>query len=451
MIKYIIPFILITLIGCESKRKSDHTYFGGKIINPKGKYVLLSDYDGFSDTIKLKDDNSFSKKYNSLKEGVYYFKHGNEHQFVYIQPNDSILFRLNTWAFDESLVFGGTSLAASRNNILIETFLENEREAKILRKISKLPVTEFKTKVDSLLATKSIKLNDYVYDNAENSERFLNLFNIALTHQAYAEFENYATDNIIDKNQQELPSNYYAYRDSISTSLDSLMLFQPYSEYVIANLYNKVYSKGLKNNTESFTMELLSDIDKTIADEEVKNRLLFNTTVKHFFSESCHYNNKKVLFTFFKLSSSIEDKKEIQRLINDTKALKDGQDLPSFSILDATGEMHDIKDLVKNKKTVIYFRTHKYSSNDWVASRINYFSKKNPDVNFLVVSSCEKPRCFTKKIPISKQLNLPADSKARDFLTSNFSRLIIIDEKGKVANSFSSLSSNKLNQQLQKH
>ena len=58
-----------------------------------------------------------SKKFKNLKGGLYTFKHGVEFQYIFLQPNDSLLLRLNTWDFDESLVFSGKG--AEKNNLLI--------------------------------------------------------------------------------------------------------------------------------------------------------------------------------------------------------------------------------------------------------------------------------------------------------------------------------------------
>ena len=112
MNKYLVPFILILLISCnEPVQAAKATYFGGKIINPKCSYVTLSDNYSFNDTIYLKKDNSFLGSYKNFKEGLYLFEHGPEHQYVYLEPKDSLLFRLNTWDFDESLVFSGKDAA----------------------------------------------------------------------------------------------------------------------------------------------------------------------------------------------------------------------------------------------------------------------------------------------------------------------------------------------------
>ena len=130
MIKYLIPLLLVTLIGCKNSDNQKPTYFGGKIINPKSDFVILSDNYEFKDTIPLNKNNTFLGNYTNIKEGLYIFYHGNEHQYVFLQPSDSTLIRLNTWDFDESLVFSGSN--AEKNNLLIEAFLQYEQDEKAI-------------------------------------------------------------------------------------------------------------------------------------------------------------------------------------------------------------------------------------------------------------------------------------------------------------------------------
>lgn len=452
MTRYILPLLLLILVGCNGTKEEKLTSFGGKIINPKSKFVLLTDHDKFTDTIPLKADNTFNGRYKDFKEGLYYFKHGLEYQYVYIQPKDSILIRLNTWDFDESLVFSGDN--AEKNNALIEIFLENEIEKKYLHKTFELGSNALKQKTDSILKIKEGYYDKYVSRFPETSGRFLSLLKISLTHQPYIFLEKSAINNCLKKTPEKLVDNYYDYRKNVNRSLDSIMFYYPYNQFVIHSLYNDVYKKGISKNSENITLELLNNINAGIKDEQVRNRLLFSTTVKHFFSESCNYNSQKTLYTFFKFSTSIEDKKEIQRLINDTKKIKKGDQLPSFELIAPTGEVLDANKLVKGKKTVIYFKNHKFSSDEYVSSRINHLVKNNPNVNFLIVNTCKDSSCFTKDIDIKNQVRLAKNSKAKEFLSSKFSRMILVDEKGVIKTGYTSLSSEKLNDQiasLEKH
>ncbi|MGV6846346.1 MAG: hypothetical protein ACWA42_09515, partial [Lutibacter sp.] len=128
----ILSIFTLSLLGCapSTELNKTATYFGGQIINPKSNYVLFLKDDAIIDTIKLDKRNHFLAKFNQLKEGLYTFKHGVEFQYIYLQPADSVLVRLNTWNFDESLVFTGKGSA--KNEFLINLFLQNEKEDELM-------------------------------------------------------------------------------------------------------------------------------------------------------------------------------------------------------------------------------------------------------------------------------------------------------------------------------
>ena len=146
-------FIVTTFISCN-KDVINATYFGGKIKNPKSNHVVLFNINNkVIDTLFLNDKNTFLGKYDSLPEGLYHFEHGPENQFIYIEPNDSLLIRLNTWDFDETLVFSG--IGAEKNNTLISAYLDMEKEGKEFYSFYQLPPIKFKQKTTELLQIKA--------------------------------------------------------------------------------------------------------------------------------------------------------------------------------------------------------------------------------------------------------------------------------------------------------
>ena len=79
----------------------------------------------FVDSLKLDDKNRFLTKLDNHKNGLYKFYHNREYQYINLEKGDSLLLRLNTFAFDESLFFTGKG--AEKNNFYIELFLLNEK------------------------------------------------------------------------------------------------------------------------------------------------------------------------------------------------------------------------------------------------------------------------------------------------------------------------------------
>ena len=81
--------------------------------------MFLKD-DEVIDTIYLDKNNRFMHKFDSLAPGLYTYKHNPEYQYVYFDKNDSLMLRVNTFDFDNSVVFCGRG--DEKNNFLMELF-----------------------------------------------------------------------------------------------------------------------------------------------------------------------------------------------------------------------------------------------------------------------------------------------------------------------------------------
>ena len=154
--------VILTLFNCKEDGKNsenNYAYIGGEIMNPNSDYVVLLKADVVIDTVKLDNRNRFLYKINNLKEGFYTFYHGGEVQMILLEPKDSLLFRLNTLEFDESLVF--TGIGDKKNNYLMNEFLENEIQEKKIFKFCQLKPHVYEKRIDSLKAFKLDKLNTF--------------------------------------------------------------------------------------------------------------------------------------------------------------------------------------------------------------------------------------------------------------------------------------------------
>jgi hypothetical protein len=85
---------------------------------------------------------------------------------------------------------------------------------------------------------------------------------------------------------------------------------------------------------------------------------------------------------------------------------------------------------------------------DFIASRIQYFSEKYPTLKFIgiKINGDNKDRIY--KLDIKSQYYLESSSKANSFLTSQIPRTILINKKGVVINSYTSLSSRNIFKQI---
>ncbi len=442
-------FTFVVLVGCAGNPEKDITYFGGKIINPKTNYVVLFDNEVVLDTFYLNKSNSFLGEINSMDEGLYYFKHGNEHQYIYLEPQDSILIRLNTWDFDESLVFSGKG--AERNNLLIDIFLESENDDKLFYKFYNLDPEDFRKKVDSLEELRLATYQDFIQNNPEESEAFNNILKIALTYPLYAKVESYPIAHTAiseHKDHESLNRSFYTHRDIVNVENDSIMYFYAYRDFILSHLYNKVSTAGHHSESDEFTVSLLRTIANEMKSEETRNAFLRQTVISHFLRKSsCNVNNE-AFDTYLQLSTNERDKAQVQKLWNDSKGIHKGKKIKNFRITDYNKTDRSIKSIIKGKNAVVYFWNPEYTSHEFIARRISFLSKKHPNVEFIGVLIDGDGTKRIKQLDIKSQYYLGPKSKANTFLTSKMPRTVLIDKKGMVTNGYASLNSRNIYDQI---
>lgn len=444
-------FLLIGLVlGCNRSSEDTNTYFGGEIINPKENFIVLLNANKVIDTFYLDQNNRFLEKLEVSKEALFYFQHGSENQYVYIEPQDSILIRLNTWDFDESLVFSGKG--GERNNMLLNCFLQSEQdEEKIFPFYSLSPVV-FKQKMDSILSVKQYQFEEFIAMDSNETFAFHQLLNIALTYPVYAKMEGYpfhlskANSMALSKIHQQ----FYSYRNDINIRKDSLLYFHAYRDFMVSYMYNLAFSNNTDNQVYSsrFTSELLKIISQKIKTEDTKNTFLKKTIISYFYKTVSEHKEDTAFDTFFKLSSSQKNNKNVQALLVDSKKLLKYKKIPNFSVVDFNNAKKDSRSIFDQKKTVLSFWNPSYTSKAYIASKINYFNKKYPEIQFIVIQIGDSKKQRIEQLDIKTQFFIDSESNANSFLTSKMPRTILMNEKGIITESFTALSSKKIYTQV---
>ena len=150
MARLLLLLLFIGFLGCKEKSdESKSVYFAGEIVNPTDSLVILLKGEQPIDSARLDSQNRFEFQFDSLPSGLYNFRHQPEFQYVFLEEGDSVQIRLNTVAFDESLVFSGQG--EQINNFLIDYFLESEAKEGLIREYYiPLEPEAFEAKLDSL-------------------------------------------------------------------------------------------------------------------------------------------------------------------------------------------------------------------------------------------------------------------------------------------------------------
>ncbi len=444
-----ITFLTFIFIGCKSVEDKDvSTYFGGQIVNPKGNVITLMKGETTIDTIFLNKDNTFLKELDAIEEGLYSFKHGPEYQYIYIEPKDSIVVRLNTWDFDESLVFSGKG--AEKNNFLITLYLQNEKDRKLFDPYYNLKPEEFLSKTATIAS-----VNKHIYDQLNESgviltDKFNELAKVTVDYPIYIKKEVYP---YIHKNRFQLdsfpvlPSTYYDFRKGIDLNNSDLIDYFPYHNYVNNYLYNLASQEVVEKT--SATENILNVIVDKIKIPEFKNRLLYQAIYNDFRGNknSCCIN-ETALEIFNKNCTDEKLLNRINHLANDCETSKDQHPMKDFELLTLKNSKTSLKKVIKNKKSVVYFWSPEIMSSEMLIKRVKDLEKRHPSIQFVGINMHPSNNSIKVNKYLKNQFILSEGSSGTKLIKSMEPRTILIDQNGIVTNSFTYLSSQHLEKQL---
>ena len=438
-------------MGCQVQSHDYSTYVGGEIINPKSNFVLLMQRGKLIDSLFLNEHNIFGKKIYGLQAGLYSFKHGYEFQHLYLDPQDSIKLRLNTWDFDETIVFEGKG--ALKNEFLINMFLKNEKEAKNFFSYFSLPENEFQEKIDAVYERHTKQLQDLLISEKDLSNKYIYIAKATINYPLYRLKELYPyyhkkalqSDSLI-----HVSSDFYRFRETINLNDTLLFGYHAYRNYVTTYLYNLTYHKnnGVLNDKKFFPI-LLNLISEKIKDKTVKNNLL-QKEIDHIFINKPQLLTDEVLTIFYENSTDSTAKASLKELLIKKESLAQKNSIPNFEIATPNGEKQDIHTVLNNKNTVLYFWSKDKFSNDYLNKRISFLINKHPDVTFIGINTGVPTTKSNSCLKLENQYYLTATSRGRDLVSNKFPRAILINSKGQITNSFSVLTSNHIDAQIDK-
>jgi len=452
----------LILFGCKTDSnkvtKGDFAFIGGEIVNPNNDFVVLSKSESTIDSIKLDYRNRFLYKIENLDAGLYTFKHGKEFQVVLLEPNDSVLFRLNTLDFDESLVF--TGLGAKKNNYIINDFIENEKINKKVYKYCQLNPKDFKIKIDSLKSLKKDKLNTFK-KKYPTSRLFNNIVNINNQYKYYFFKEVYPlwhrTNNKYDI-LKIIPKDFYNYRKDVNYNNTTLKNNFAYKAFLKSSFNNLALQRHFKKHQDSintfkrmslcYNTDKLNLIDSLVSNTTIKNDLLHYVTIRYLSRSKNYENNDAILNTYLSKSKDEKDKKRMIEFSNALNNLKAGNILPNVKIVDYSNSEFNINTIIESPTVINFWSLSHYNHFKRSHYKINELKDKYPEVKFITINiddyglekskkslknrfSTHNEYCFknpkesTKTLavhPISKTIIVNKDQKIVNGTTNIFSQ-----------------------------
>lgn len=461
-VKFLVPLGLLVpmfLASCvDTKTEDNSTWFGGEIINPNGDYVLLAKNSRLVDTIFLDKDNFFKYRFDSLVPGLYSFIH-KEYQLVYIEPGDSIMLRVNTLDFDESLAYTGKG--AAKNNYLIEMFLHNEKEQKLMPGFYQKSAEDFSTSLDSMRGLRVEVLERFKYKN-ETTAGFNEVAQASIDFDYYSKkelypFAHYGSNHL--ENMNSLPDDFYAFRTKIDYGDEHIYTYYPYYRYISSFLDNVSYTTYMNrakfDRTSSIhTIAKLMLIDSVITHDSLKNNLLYATTRRYLVNSNNAESSGQIINLFMDKNSSTEHHSEMKTLYSACEKMIPGNPLPNQMVVTTDNTLKDLHSLI-NRPTVLYFWSAGSSShNKRIHKKAAEMKAKYPEFDFFGISVDQNHEKWLKTMKLrtydsKTEYRFNNATEAEKALVLNSpNKAIIVDSRGNIVENNTNIFGSKFELQL---
>jgi hypothetical protein len=354
-------------VGCStSKKDSDTVLFAGEIVNPTSKQVVLFKGRQKIDSAQLDDKNRFKFNLSTIENGLYHFYLAPEQQYVYLEKGDSLMARLNTLYFDESLVFSGSN--EELNNFLLELFLSAEEEDNAMyAQYYELEPNDFSAKLESLKNEKISRLNDLNSEIPMSKGGYeLLTGSIDYTYNRYMEIYPFQHKRkTTEENMHDLPVDFYAYRDQLNYNNQNLTYLRPYYDFMKAHFSNLSYMACIKgcetggigaNKQLHFNKHKLRLIDSLVVEKELRDNLFRNVAVDYLLNKQDVPENTKLFLNEFKaVSKNNMHIEEIENLHQGILNLQPSKTIPNLEVVSIENESRTLPEIAKDKKVLFYF------------------------------------------------------------------------------------------------
>lgn len=448
---FLLPIIAL-FCSCKNEFKGCEyvAYFGGEVVNPNNPYVLFCKDNEVIDTLKLDKNNRFFIQFDSLAPGLYSFKHEPEYQYVYFDKNDSIMVRLNSKDFDESVVFCGRGY--EKNNFLMEMYLKNEKDKYKMFEYFDDNFEDFSKQID---ATYSKETAFYKTRKAEIkwNDNFDIFAKASLDFNYYSKKELYPLIHKVRTGEdviEKIPANYYDYRKKIDFNNVALSNYAPYVMY-LSHMLNNMGTINYHNHFTETDLALKTNINKmNIADTliknaQVKDNILNNIAFTYLLEDQNMTNNQKFLETYNKISTDKSKRNEITTICNAIQMLKVGNSLPEVSLNDINGNKISSASFTKPQTVFFFWTVNAKAHFEAVHKKVMALKTKFPKYNFVGININDRNEDWKKTLENYKFEGI-TELHCSDFeniknkwAINKIHRTIILGDKGLIKNAFTNI------------
>lgn len=449
--KNLICLMFILLSSCNFNNNKV-SYFTGKIIKKTtDKISILKDEYILNETL-ISNDGVFFMSLDSIKDGLYNFKHLPEFQYVLFENGDSLVLRLNALDFDESLVFNGKG--SSKNNFLIDIFLSHENEENYLNSKFRENPYNFKNIIDSLLNIKQLQFEDFKKLKKSNKTSEL-IIEHAIKLPLYLKLEAYLSGLKTKEELNMSSENFYNFRSDINLNIEELSNFKPYLDYIILRTNNEsgIDFNSFSNLDLQFNLDRIKFVNATIINPVLKSKILRYIAFEYLLKEDILIDIETFLNMFLEISVDQKTNLEIKQLYSNISFLQKDKYLPEIELTNTYGKSKNITDFISNKPIIYIFWSYELNSHKiTLFDKVFDFIKSNNKYNFHCININSSKIKWRESLSFIKKNNNIKHFIANDFnnmskkmILNNLNKTIKTDRKGKIISISSINNLNKFN------
>lgn len=449
----------LLLCSCSDSKKDDYSaYFGGEIINPKDKWVFFYKGEQLLDSISLDQNNRFFIKFDSLPIGLYSFKHESEYQYIYFDKNDSLMIRINTYNFDESLVFCGQG--DEKNNFLVEMYLKNQKDRNSMFPAFDLEEKDFLKKADSSYQA-ILKFYTSKKQDIQWNEDFDIIARASADYPYYTKKEFYPVAHRRRTMKETLPnlsSGFYNHRKNISFNDEQLIDFWPYIQYVNTTIDNiaNTENNGFLSDPKTI-LKKIEIVDTITKNQSLKNKIANNIAFRYLMDKEENAYDNVFLEKYYQISTDTEKKDKVKDLVKSIQNLSETGNLPNIILKDLKNNEVSSNDLFQ-RKTILYFWSRKNENHFFAVHRkLQKIIEKHPNIDIVAVNldnNYEDWKAFLEKHknvpnPKIRQYRVSDLEEVKDkWVVTRETRTSIIDKDSKIIKGFTNIFDSSFDKQL---
>ena len=424
--RFIFLFIIFLFISC---RNENHPiFFGGKILNKSADKIILNKDDDILNESSIDENGFFQMKLDSISPGLYNFFLQPEFQYLILEKNDSIYIRLNSLDFDESLVFMGNG--ASKNNFLMDIFLDFEKNEEILNKSFNESFEEYLKEVDSFLVVQQKKFIQFK-SKVKISSFAEKLINNALLYPYMEKIQSF----ILRRNISDKLWNNIKYDYNINFNDNSLAFFKPYIDFIYLYTFNITRIKNKEIDKIDFQIDRLNTVNDLISDNEIKSKLFRFLAFEVILKNKHIYEKSKFINEFLKISNFESINNEVDELYKNQKRLTPGNIFPQVYFANQNGSILDITTNNKTNKVLFFWSYDQNSHLNAIHQKIfklktTFFNHKFYSININESQSKWLDNIISEDFINIRSINFEEMSKK--LIIDNLNKIFFLNEKNEI-------------------